>query len=435
MNVDLFEQKVIGAICLDHTVFSEAIRHCSASDFDDELFRTAFEVATDLDNSGQEWDVSVLRDGICRAGHFSPEMVDPALKSAMDAAPSATEVSGAAKAVKRDSDNRALQDLAGYIQDSAFHRAESQEIIQTIETRVECLKRNTGAIQAPQDTYRDFLLWFSDQLKSPGAAFVKTGYSELDRVLCGGFIKSGLYVFGARPGMGKTTVILNIAEKISKQGNVLFISLEMDANQILAKRTAIMCRVPYSSIVSGRLKDDEMNLVLRSQPYFLHSPFYIYDSSATTIQHIEALARSIPDLGILFVDYLGVITPADSDAQKPKNEQTAAISAGLKRIAKRLNIPVVVACQLNRESVKSVSKRPSLTDLRDSGAIEQDADGVILLYRDGYFEDEKPETENIDLIIAKNRHGMTGTITLRWEAKTGFISEYIGNNDGILSEI
>jgi len=419
------EQKVIGAICLDRSALTDALRYCSASDFENELFRTAFEVAAELDGSGREWDVLDLRDGICRNGRYSLETVEPALMNAMTAAATATIVSGAAKAVRRDAAIRELQSLANDIQESAFFRAEPLEIVQGIETRLERLKRDTGAIQAPAEAYYEFQRWFADQMNSPGAAFVRTGYAELDRVLCGGVIKSGLYVFGARPGMGKTTAIINIAERISTRANVLFVSLEMPKNQIIAKRTAIKCRVPYSSIVSGRVIEDELQRILDSQRYFNESPFYIEDSGSATIQDIETAAHSVPDLGVLFVDYLGLITPADSDAQKSKNEQTAAISAGLKRIAKRLNIPVVVACQLNRESVKSANKRPSLTDLRDSGAIEQDADGVILLHRDGYFSDEKPESENIDFIVAKNRHGTTGTVTLHWEASTGMIADIV----------
>lgn len=424
-QLEMAEQRVIGAICVDRNVFSGIIHYCSASDFENDLFRMAFEVATKLDNSGREWDVMVLIDGVCQDGHLPIEMVEPAIKNAMSAAPlSATEVYLAAKAVKNDSAIREIQSLASSIQEDAFHRADPLEIIQKIEAQLEGLKHDAGSIQAPEAAYHEFQRWFADQMNNPGAAFVKTGFSDLDRVLCGGFIKSGLYVFGARPGMGKTTAIINIAERVSLRRNALFISLEMPSHQIFAKRTAIKCRIPYSSIMSGKLTEDEMTAFLNDQQYFERSQFYVVDGNTMTISDIVTAARSVPNLGILFVDYLGLITPADSDAQKPKNEQTAAISAGLKRIAKRLNIPVIVACQLNRESVKSNDKRPGLTDLRDSGAIEQDADGVVLLYRESYFTDEKPDVESIELNVAKNRHGMTGTVRLNWEAKTGIISEY-----------
>ena len=151
-------------------------------------------------------------------------------------------------------------------------------------------------------------------------------------------------------------------------------------------------------------------------------PLDIVDEGIGSVADLASFLQ-LHQYDAVFVDYLGILAPAADDVQKPRYEQITNISMNLKKLAKRLHTPIVTLSQLNRESTSKSNKRPTLTDLRDSGAIEQDADGVILLYRDGYFQTEKPDVEPIEFIVAKNRHGETGTVTLTWHAASGRVYE------------
>ena len=211
---------------------------------------------------------------------------------------------------------------------------------------------------------------------------------------------------GARPGMGKTSVAVNLAEYIGANRRVLFVSLEMEKNQVTAKRIALQSGIGYNALMTGRLTDEDKKVL----PIALHKvesrAVDVVDEDVGTVADLAALVTARTDYDIVFVDYLGILTPSQEDAQKPRYEQITNISRDLKALAKRSHIPVVV-----------------LTDLRDSGAIEQDADGVIMLHRKSYYEDEKQDQEDIELIVAKNRHGSCGTVTFRWDAPTGRIFE------------
>lgn len=256
----------------------------------------------------------------------------------------------------------------------------------------------------------------------PEASFLRTGLTDLDNALGGGLQKSGLYIIGARPGMGKTTVAINIAENVARNGKaVLFVSLEMSTMQIMAKRVAAAGRISYSGIMSGQLSDGKYHEFLETINEIYERPFYCIDRSVMTVDDIAMTARSIPDVQLIMVDYLGLIRA--SDESKKLYEQVTEISRDLKALAKRLNIPVIALCQVNRDSTKTKDKRPTLSDLRDSGSIEQDADGVILLHRADYYTNRHPKQAVIDLIIAKNRHGEGNTtISMNWSGPTGRLS-------------
>ena len=258
----------------------------------------------------------------------------------------------------------------------------------------------------------------------PEASYCRTQYGNLDKALGGGLQKSGLYIVGARPGMGKTTFALNIAERVAKAGKaVLFVSLEMSTVQIMAKRVAADGHINYSNIMSGNLSDGKYAEYRATLERIYDRPFYCIDKSVMTVNDIAAAARSVQGLQLLIVDYLGLIRAADES--KKLYEQVTEISRDLKAVAKRLGIPVLALCQANRESTKTKTKKPTLADLRDSGSIEQDADGVILLHRADYYTNTHPTGPvEIDLIIAKNRHGEGNTtVEMNWNGATGKVSE------------
>ena len=236
--------------------------------------------------------------------------------------------------------------------------------------------------------------------------FISTGFPRLDGILGGGFIRGGLYILGARPAVGKSTFSLNLADGIA--GNLLFVSLEMSPEQILAKRVSRLTGYTASKLLSGQLPDKAWEAVAMATTSIDKSGVYINSRYDLTVQEIHLLAQSVPELRCIILDYLGLIQPATRSGST--YEQVSAISRELKRMAVSLNVPVVCLCQLSRKIEERKDKKPMLSDLRDSGAIEQDADGVLFLYREDYYTgspaDGFPST--VELTVAKNRHGKTG---------------------------
>jgi len=261
-------------------------------------------------------------------------------------------------------------------------------------------------------------------IKDPSAAYVTTGWEDLDRMLGGGLIRAGFYVLGARPGMGKTTVALNIAEYVASKGKpVLFVSLEMTKWQVMCKRIAYQKRMPYKKLISGDLTWDEQIDMEEALNALKDRPLYVNNRFGLTVSDISAMVRQIKDCRLIVIDYFGLIS-VEGDA-KGRYEDYTLISGRLKQLACQLNIPILCLAQLNREVEKRTKKRPQLADLRDTGAVEQDADGIIFLHRDSYYdENEDQDGSDIELILAKNRHGSTGTVRMYWEGSTSIVAAY-----------
>lgn len=255
-----------------------------------------------------------------------------------------------------------------------------------------------------------------------------TGYGKLDKYLGGGLLPGGLYVIGARPAMGKTQFGLNLANKLCEgKGTGLIISMEMTTVQITARLLGI-----HSGLSAGRilmqsrdLTQEEWQKLNRGSSELLKRKLAIADG-VSTLPEIETTARSIPGLTFLVIDYLGLIRSPGSRASR--YEKLTEISGDLKRLAKRLGIPILLLAQLNRELAGRTDHRPQLSDLRDTGAVEQDADAVLLLHREDYYRKKSEETKVddttpvlLEVLLAKNRFGPTGTINMSFYLKPGRI--------------
>ena len=242
-----------------------------------------------------------------------------------------------------------------------------------------------------------------------GKGAVPTGFAPLDAILGGGMLRSGLYVLAARPGMGKTTVALQIADSVAANvGPVLFVSLEMSLEQIEGKRIARVSGIPSNEILLGDGKNLDYGKIRSAAEKLKKIPLYISRRPAATVAQIRRMAKQIDGVQCVVVDYLGKIDPGNS--RTGRYETVTAISKDLKTLAVELDIPVLALCQLNREDTGRNDKRPQLSDLRDSGAIEQDADGVLMLHRTDYYEvSETPlkpwESVELEILLRKHRHG------------------------------
>lgn len=250
---------------------------------------------------------------------------------------------------------------------------------------------------------------------------IPTGFKDLDYLLGGGLLNSGLYILAARPGVGKTTFGLQIADHVAAHvGSVLFVTLEMDKEQIEARRIARMASIPATKILTNQLDQNDWTRIATHMSRTAKIKFYANNRLHCTVSEVRGMARHVPDLRLVVVDYLGLLR---SDAKNfSQYEKITAISGELKTLARALHVPVLCLAQLNRMSELRQDKSPSLADLRDSGAIEQDADGVILLHRDDLYQKDPPDESKPVLVsghLAKNRHGKMGRFEVALDLACG----------------
>lgn len=397
------EQYLCGAILISGEAVMKAIRGIVTPDcFQLEAYRAIFTAALCLLEDGTPIDPVSIAATAKRQG---VELPNKLLLELMEIVPTAANCVDYAHRVAEDARKRRIKALAERIQADG---------VSTSDELLAALQRETQAIQgsnyqrgllSPVDTLRRFM----DYVVQAGEKrnnFISTGFPRLDDILGGGFIRGGLYILGARPAVGKSTFSLNLADGIA--GNLLFVSLEMSPEQILAKRVSRLTGYTASKLLSGQLPDKAWESVAMATTSIDKSGVYINSRYDLTVQEIHLLAQSVPELRCIILDYLGLIQPATRSGST--YEQVSAISRELKRMAVSLNVPVVCLCQLSRKIEERKDKKPMLSDLRDSGAIEQDADGVLFLYREDYYTgspaDGFPST--MELTVAKNRHGKTG---------------------------
>ncbi len=254
---------------------------------------------------------------------------------------------------------------------------------------------------------------------------IPSGIKELDKMITG-LNKSDLIILGARPGMGKTSFALNIARNVAVESDktVCFFSLEMTRDQIAQRLLSNEASVKSEKLRTGDLSNDEWTRLAVAGEHLSKADIYIDESSNITVPEMKAKLLRLKKVDLVIVDYLGLMHSAKRELQNNRVQEISEITRSLKIMAKELKVPLIVCAQLSRGTeTKGKSHIPALSDLRDSGSIEQDADIVLFLYRESYYENEKGEEEEaIDpnksqCIVAKNRHGETGTINLYWDGQ------------------
>lgn len=257
----------------------------------------------------------------------------------------------------------------------------------------------------------------------PREKVVMTGFHRLDKIL-GGLRPGGLTIVAARPSMGKSAFALNIAQKAATLYGVpaAIFSLEMSKDEIGNRMLSAQSLVNASSIGSGELKSDDWDKIARALPPLYAAPIYIDDRSGTGVMEMMSRCRQLKlenKLGIVIIDYLQLMSGSGHNRFESRQQEISEISRSLKIMAKELSVPVIALSQLSRACEQRSDKKPMLSDLRDSGAIEQDADVVLFLFRDAYYHtDQVPtDTEDAEVIVAKNRQGGTGSIQLGWWPK------------------
>lgn len=252
-----------------------------------------------------------------------------------------------------------------------------------------------------------------DKEKYVGA---RTGFTLLDNITSG-LNKSDLIIIAARPGMGKTSFAMNIATNVARRNDkdVVTFNLEMGKEQLATRILSTEALVDSNCLRNGRINGDDWVRLATSAGYLSTLPLYIDDTASMTVQQMKAKLRRVKNLGLVIIDYLQLM----ESTTKSDNRVVviSEITRQLKVMAKELNVPVILLSQLSRGVESRTDKRPMLSDLRESGSIEQDADIVLFLYRDAYYNKESPRQNISECIVAKNRHGETGSVELIWDGQ------------------
>ncbi len=425
------EQSVLGSILIDPNCFADLTEILRAEDFYLEEHSEIFYAMYDLFSKSREIDLVTLIDTLVSRGVYNEEESKKYIKIIAETVPSAANVLDYAKIVREKSLLRSLIGASDEIRDMAFSaQGEVKDIIDSAEQKVFAIAQGSdtkGFVhirEAISRTYARLDLLAKDKAAASGTP---TGFSALDRTLVG-LGEGDLVIIGARPGMGKTSFAMNLASNIAKstKKNICVFSLEMSAEQLASRVLSSEALVDSYAIRSGELSTEQYKQLADAAAELSESNILIDDTTGITVTRMKAKLRRIKNLGLVVVDYLQLM---QGEGRRTDNRvlEVGDISRGLKILAKELRIPVICCAQLSRGPESRTDKRPMLSDLRDSGAIEQDADIILFLYRDEYYKEPGPGEQSIaECIVAKNRHGSTGTVKLSWIGQfTKFLTQEV----------
>ena len=415
------EQSVLGSMLIDSRCVAEVIGILRPDDFFLQQNRDIYETIYTMFNFSETIDpVTVLEKMKVRgvADDKTPEY----LMELMEVTPTAANVGQYAGIVRDRAMLRNLAVAAGDIRETVFAGVGTPaEILESAEKKIYAL-RNGNAGETLQHIGVVLVNVFDrlDELSRSDSAFpgLSTGLHDLDRKI-NGLNKSDLLLIAARPGMGKTSLALNIALDVAKKSEktVAFFSLEMSREQLAMRLLSNESFVDNQKLLTGRLTEEEWTKLGIASSALSQTDIRVDDNPSISVAEMNAKCRRLDNLGLVLIDYLQLMTSAGT-GQTSNNanrvQVVSDISRALKIMAKELNVPVICLSQLSRANESRTDKRPMLSDLRESGAIEQDADEVLFIYRDDYYHPDTPEKNVAEIIVAKNRHGETGTVKLQW---------------------
>ena len=412
------EQSVLGSVLIDPQGLDTVTGLISVDDFYLEEHRSIYSAMQGMYLKSKNIDVVTLIDELVHQGVYDEAGGKEYLRLIAETVPTASNIKDYADIVRDKAIMRSLITACEDVTESAYaEEDEAQKLVELAESKIYAIaeqRENKNFVEikdALLQVYAHLQQLITNKEETLG---MQTGFSGLDRMIVG-MGKSDLVLVGARPGMGKTAFALNLAVSAAKRLKkaVCIFSLEMSAEQLVTRLLSGEALVDNMKLRSGELSDDEWQRLAHASSELSETRILIDDTSGITVAAMMAKLRRVKDLGLVVVDYLGLM----QSEQKRDNrvQEVTEISRNLKLMAKEFNVPVICCAQLNRGTESRTGNRPMLSDLRDSGAIEQDADIVMFLYRDEYYnkDADNPQT-TAEVIIAKNRHGSTGTVNMGW---------------------
>lgn len=420
------EQSVLGSILINPECFSEIATEIRSSDFYLEAHEQIYLAMQDLFLQNRTIDVVTLIDSLVHRGVYdNTEESKKYIKLIAEVVPSASNVKDYAKIVRDKCVLRRLIEVCGDISNQAYSEQDNVDsLLDSAEQQIFDIAENN---QTKGFTHiKDALLANYEHLKllknDPEAATGQpTGFSGLDKVLVG-MGPGDLILVGARPGMGKTSFAMNIATKVARSSKktVCVFSLEMSAEQLVSRMLSSEALVDSYAIRSGELSNDDWEKLARASSLLSECEILIDDTAGISATGMRAKLRRVKNLGLIVIDYLQLMQSDNTKKNDSRVNDVADISRNLKLMAKDLKVPIICCAQLSRGPESRTDKRPMLSDLRDSGAIEQDADVVMFLYRNEYYDTAEKNDgiqNTAEIIVAKNRHGSTSNVKMGWFGK------------------
>ncbi len=413
------EQSVLGSILIDSRCITEIIGVVQPEDFYLQQNREIFEVIYSMFNMAQAIDPVTVLDKMRESGVHHDNSRDYIMQL-MEITPTAANAVRYASIVREKAMLRSLSqagiDITEMVQSQLGTPA---EMLESAEKKIYALRK--GDRRDSLEHIGTILHKVYDRLNElaqsdsaiPG---LSTGLRDLDAKI-NGLNKSDLLLVAARPAMGKTAFALNIGIRVAKKykKTVALFNLEMSREQLAMRTLASESFVELQKMATGKLSEDEWVKIGMASSALSQTDIRIDDNPSITVAEINAKCRRLDNLGLIIIDYLQLMQGSGyGKANENRVQVVSDISRSLKIMAKELNVPVICLSQLNRAAESRSDKRPVLSDLRESGSIEQDADCVMMLYRDDYYNPNTEEKNIAECIVAKNRHGETGTVKMQW---------------------
>ena len=415
------ERALLGSILFDPNAITEIAGSIGADDFYVQEHKQIYLAMRELFDASQEIDPVTLIDALVHKGVYEKSGGEDYIRSLLDATPSAQNIADYTRIVKEESVRRRIIEVCGEISDLSFGEQEGvAQVLDLAQSRFTEIAqgRDSRTFRHISDVLRDVMANLHTlQTDKDAARGTPTGFAGVDKLLVG-MGNSDLVLVGARPGMGKTAFALNVATNVALQTGkkVCIFSLEMGAEQLASRMIASEALVDSYRLRSGQIDNDEWKKIADATMRLSATDILIDDTSGITVTAMKAKLRRVENLGLVVIDYLGLME--SEQHYDSRALEVSVISRGLKLMAKELRVPILCCAQLSRGPEGRTDKRPQLSDLRDSGAIEQDADVVMFLYREEYYNtsrDPDQKDGNIaEVIVQKNRHGSTGNVKMAW---------------------
>ena len=414
------EQSVIGSMIMDRDAIVAAYELISGEDFYNKQYAILFDTMVELNNEGQPVDLVTLQNRL-KEKDVPPEVSSlEFVKDLIAAVPTSANIKYYANIVAEKSTLRKMIRLNEDIANTCYMGKENLEyILEDTEKRVFqlCQKRNTEEFTPIRTVVMNALNKIEAASKMKGAVTgIATGFVDLD-YRTAGMQPSDLVLIAARPSMGKTAFVLNIAQNVAFKQDlpVAIFSLEMSKEQLINRMFSLESNVDAQKLRTGSLNDQEWERLLESAGNIGRSKLIIDDTPGISISELRSKCRKYKleqGLSMIIIDYLQLMT--GSGKSDSRQQEISDISRSLKALARELSVPVLALSQLSRAVEQRPDHRPMLSDLRESGAIEQDADVVMFIYRDDYYNKDSPDKGVSEIIVAKQRNGPIGTVYLAW---------------------
>ena len=436
-NDIMAEQAVLGSMLVDKDAVVAAIETLKASDFYREDNKEIYAAMYELYNAGKNIDMITVKDELTLRGSLEKVGNIEYLSSLIDIVPTTSNIDNYVKIVEAKSTTRSMIKTANDILKMGYSGTEEVDtIIEQAEKKIfDVLQNRNSQSYAP---IKEILITSFDNLEKlyqnrGKVSGIESGFADLDAKISG-LNEGDLIIVAARPAMGKSAFVLNIASHVAGHGNVptLIFSLEMSKEQMVNRIVASEGEIDSMKIKNGNLESEDWLKLGEASSRLSEIPLYIDDKAGLTAAELRAKCRKAKlekGIGLVIIDYLQLMEgPGKGGASR--QQEISDISRSLKILAKELKIPVIALSQLSRANESREDKKPMLSDLRESGAIEQDADIVMFIHRDEYYNPDTEKKNMAEIIIAKNRSGSTGSIDLAWFGRyTKFANIYKGEVD------